>query len=481
MLPNGSSNINPEELVRTHEQAVEFLHRRINYERLSGADFSGTEFKLDRMREFLRRLQEPQRNIPAVHITGTKGKGSTAAMVASVLRCAGYRTGLFTSPHLTSFEERMLVDGQPPDPEAMRQLVQRVVPVVAELDRLPVPMSPTFFELLTALAWLYYQQREVQLAVMEVGLGGRLDATNVCEPEATAITTISRDHTRQLGSRVEQIAWEKSGIAKPGVPMVVGRLSSDALDVVRRHCAEIGAPVVALGHDYGYTFESVTQTASSRTAAMAEPCVSLGSELPVVAWCTVTTCRGVTRRIPLTLWGEHQAHNAAVAVQLLELLAERGWNVTPAAYEQGFSQLRWPGRIEVVRRSPVTLLDTAHNWAAARALVETLQSQFPARRRLLVFAATRDKDVAGMLRQLLPVFDTVVLTQYQASPRRMPVGELASLARSLTNRPLHVVADSISAWKLVERWATPADCVCITGSFYIAAELRDIILESRVG
>jgi dihydrofolate synthase/folylpolyglutamate synthase len=441
-----------------YEQAIEYLFSRVNFERLAGTLYSADDFKLDRMREFLRRLGDPHECIPAVHIAGTKGKGSTAAFLSSILTTAGVRTGLFTSPHISAFEERLAVDGVHPTESELAALVNSVSEVVSTLDETPGRMSPTYFEIATALAWKYFRQRDAEMAVLEVGMGGRLDATNVCRPAVTLITTISRDHTRHLGSRIDQIAREKAGIVKPGIPLVSGVTAPEARKVIAEVCGEQGAPLRQLGQDFDFRYHPPGQD----TGALV----------------TVHTPRETWPELPLPLLGEHQAANAAVAIAALEVLVDQGWDVTPQAVRYGLRRVRWPGRIEIVGRRPTVIIDAAHNWAAVAALLKTLDESCPARRRVLIFAATRDKDVCGMLRQLLPRFDTVVLTTFQNNPRNVPIEELQRLARMLGDQPLHTASDPASAWKLARRLVGPADLICITGSFFIAAELRELILDT---
>lgn len=446
-------------VAESYEQAIEYLFGRVNFERLSGTAYSADDFKLDRMREFLRRLGDPHETLPVVHIAGTKGKGSTAACIASVLQQAGYRTGLFTSPHISAFEERMAVDGVSPSQVQLARLVAAVAEVATSLDKMPGRMSPTYFEIATALAWLYFREQGAEIAVLEVGMGGRLDSTNLCRPLVSIITTISRDHTRQLGSRLEQIATEKAGIIKQHVPVVSGVTAPEAKAVIVETCLRQQAPLWQLGEEIGYRYLAPQPTRSSR--------------------CTVRTPRRETAELPLVLVGEHQAANASLAVAAIDRLVERGWHVPDDAIERGLGALRWPGRIEVLRREPTVIIDAAHNWAAVRALVQTLDESFPARCRVLVFAATRDKDVTGMLRQLLARFDTVILTSFQNNPRNVPVEELERLTRQLSERPVHVAGDPTSAWKLARRLAGAEDLICITGSFFIAAELRELIVDAR--
>jgi len=453
------------ESVENYEQAIEYLFGRINYERLSSTAYSASDFKLDRMRELLHRLGDPQERISAVHITGTKGKGSTAALVSAVLSAAGYRTGLFTSPHISAFEERMAVDGVLPSPAQIVDLVNRVAAVVAELDLLPGPMSPTYFEITTAMAWLYFAQQGAQVVVLEVGLGGRLDATNVCRPEVTVITTISRDHTKLLGTRRDQIAREKAGIAKPGVPMVCGVLDAPVQQVIAEACAEQGAPLLQLEHDFGYRVQAVGHAATPG-----------GDEIEV--W--LPGGRRLAATVPLI--GAHQAHNGAVALAVIDQLERRGWLIPENAVHAGWQRLHWPARIEVMGRRPTVIVDAAHNWAAITALLGTLDQRFAARRRILVFAGTKDKDVSGMLRQLLPRFDTVILTACQNNPRGATVESLGRMVRGICATSVHLTPDPVAAWKLARRFAGPEDLICVTGSFFLTAELRDLIADdSRTG
>jgi dihydrofolate synthase/folylpolyglutamate synthase len=447
-----------------YEQAIEFMFSRVNYERLAAHQYSADDFKLDRMREFLRRLGDPQEAIPAVHIAGTKGKGSTAAMTAQVLSAAGLSTALFTSPHISAFEERMAVDGVLPDQDHLARLVADVSSVVAELDKTPGLMSPTYFEIATALAWLYFREKRAEIAVLEVGMGGRLDATNVCRPAVTVITTISRDHTRHLGSRLDQIAREKAGIVKPRVPVVSGVTGEPARAVIADVCRANSSPLYELGRDFDCQYEPAT--------------IGPGPEACSGGTVTVRTPRMTRRNLLLPLVGEHQARNLALAVAALERLQEQGWPIGDDAIAAGLETLRWPGRIEVVGRSPAVVIDAAHNWEAVSALLKTLDESFRARRRVLVFAATRDKDVLGMLRQLLPKFDSVIVTCFQNNPRHVPVETLVRMIQNLSDQPLHAAADPASAWKLACRFAGPDDLICVTGSFFIAAELREMIVNA---
>jgi dihydrofolate synthase/folylpolyglutamate synthase len=455
--------------LESYEQALEFLYRRVNFERMAGAQYGAGDFKLDRMRALLERLGNPHLGFPVVHLAGTKGKGSTAAMIAAMLSAAGLRAGLFTSPHISAFEERMSVGGVVPSAGQLVELMNAVVPAVNQLDALTGAMAPTYFEITTALAWLYFRQAQAEIAVLEVGMGGRLDATNLCAPVVCVITSISRDHTRQLGSRIEQIAQEKAGIIKPGVPVVSGVADPAAREVIARVCSAQGATLAELDQDFHVHEVTAPLPCASELPARQSEAGSIDVHTPRRKWLG----------LPLPLIGSHQARNAALAVAAVENLIAQGYQISEGAVREGLSNLRWPGRIEMLARRPTVIVDAAHNWAAIKALVNTLEQCFAGHhRRLLIFAATRDKDVHGMLRLLLPSFECVILTAFQNNPRAVPVTELARLARSMTAQPLHVSTDAASAWKLARRLAGPNDLVCVTGSFFIAAELRELILDA---
>ena len=454
--------------MRTYEQAVDYLYGRINFERAAAGSYSARDFKLERMRRLLELLGDPHERLAVAHVAGTKGKGSTSAMLAEILEAAGYCVGLFTSPHLSAFEERMTVDGAPPDAETVVELVERVAGPVALLDRMPGGMGPTFFEIATALGWLYFAQRGAQIAVLEVGLGGRLDATNVCRPETTVITSISRDHTALLGSTLAEIAAEKAGIVKRGVPTVSGVIEDEPRNVIIETCAAHSSPLYELGRELLYV-DRRTDGVPLCGRSPADRTAAVDIATPWREW----------QGIPVTLAGEHQAANAALALGAAGVLKTRGWNIPDEAVFAGMANVCWPLRIEVMSQRPTVVVDSAHNGASMAALLKTLPALGPARRRILVFAASRDKDVAGLLSQVLPAFDTVILTQFQNNPRAMPLTELLRLSSSIASLPVHAAADPAAAWKLATRLARPDDLICVTGSFFLAAQAREMIVDEQ--
>jgi dihydrofolate synthase/folylpolyglutamate synthase len=455
---------------RTYEQAIDFLFGRINYERVAGVAYCADDGKLERMRRLLALLDHPDERLPVVHIAGTKGKGSTSVMAAGILSAAGYRTGLFTSPHVAAFEERMVVDGQQPIPDHFVDLVNRLVGPVARMDAGSAGGGPTYFELATALAWLYFLDQKAEIAVLEVGLGGRLDATNICRPMVGVITNISRDHTNVLGGSVAQIAAEKAGIVKPGIPLISGVASGPAGDVVQQVCRRQDSPLFRLGSEIEWRPSQNGEHASKRTG-FADGHAKIDVETP---W-------GCADNVPVSLLGTHQGANAALAVAAARLLTTRSLEIPLRAIYDGMAAVRWPARIEVVATSPIVVVDAAHNWASTQALVDTLDDHFPDRRRILVFAGTKDKDVSGLLRLLVPRFDTVILTQYHTNPRAVPAEELLALVQATSLRSCHLAPDSAAAWKMARRLAAPDDLVCVTGSFFIATEVRTMLLAQQAG
>jgi dihydrofolate synthase/folylpolyglutamate synthase len=380
-------------------------------------------------------------------------------MLAAILAQAGYRTGLFTSPHLCGVEERIQVNAQPINTEELTVLLQEVRAV---LQSAPAGLTPTFFEVATALGFLHFRRRRVDVAVLEVGLGGRFDSTNVCWPKVALITSISLDHTQQLGNTLASIAREKAGIIKRDRPTVSGVTVPEARAVIETTARERRSSLRQLGVDFHYDYTPGRVTAAGRC-------------LPRVQ---VHTAQGRWPALELGLLGEHQAANAAVVISCVEALRAEGWHISTAAVAAGLARVYWPARLEVVRQQPLVVLDCAHNVASVEALVATLHSTFPPARRWLIFAASSDKDLAGMLRVLAPHFTHAFLTRYSSSTRGMPPGELASLVRRTTDLPHTVCATAREAWQAALGQAGPDDLICVTGSVFLAGELRPVLFET---
>jgi dihydrofolate synthase/folylpolyglutamate synthase len=449
------------------DQAMAWWYGRINYEHLSPRT---SDLKLDRMRALLGLLGNPHERLRIVHVAGSKGKGSTSAMLASILRRAGYRTGLFTSPHLVRVEERIQIDGTPIDDGELAALLYEVKREVDELDGQTAGHPVTFFEVVTAVGLLHFVQRRVEAAVLEVGLGGRFDSTNVCNPLVALITSISLDHTQLLGNDLASIALEKAGIVKRRRPTISGVLNPEARTVIENICQERHSPLTQLGTDILFDYQPGRVTSDS----LAAPRVR------------VTTRSGAWPELELALHGEHQAANAALAVACVEHLRGLGWHIDNASVASGLSSVVWPARLEVVSRRPLVILDCAHNVASAVALVDTLRQTCPAhwgvpgsRQRLLVFAASGDKDIPGILRVLAPHFSHVFLTRYAGSLRCTPPEQLAAILEREAPVPHTVCPSALDAWRTACSQAEPSALLCVTGSVFLAGELRPHMLGEQ--
>src|SRR5579875_2417475 len=378
------------------EQARAWWYGLINFEqRTPRAD----DLKLEHMRRLLAQLGNPHQRLRIVHIAGSKGKGSTAAMLASILQQAGYRTGLFTSPHLCRVEERFQVDGQAIHTTELTTLLDEIR-LASRLAPAP-PVPYTFFEVATAAGFLHFVRRRVEAAVLEVGLGGRLDSTNVCQPIVSIITSISFDHTNLLGDRLASIAAEKGGIIKSGHPVISGATVPEARAVIEHISRERRAHLRQLGVDFRYQYVPGRVTAAQTQRSRL----------------TVATEHRRWPEFELNLLGDHQAANAAVAVACVETLQSVGFRLPDAAVAAGLAEVSWPARLEVVARKPLIVLDCAHNVASALALVRTLQASFPPARRLLIFAGSSYQDLAGIFRVLSPHFVYLFVTRYTDNPR----------------------------------------------------------------
>ncbi len=470
------------------ENALQFLFGRIDYERATAVPYRKREFKLDRMRELLRRLGNPQQDMPIVHVAGTKGKGSTAAMLAAVLSAAGYRTGVFSSPHLERIEERMAVDCRHCSSEELVELVELIRPAAEAMDRRasaagPDEIGPTYFELTTAMALVHFDRCKVAAAVLEVGLGGRLDSTNVCRPCVAVITNISLDHTKQLGETTASIAREKAGIIKPGVPVVSGVTQDEPREVVREVCRRLGCRLVELGVDFQFDYRPPRHLEREPDAGRLDfrksstvkprPVVAVDSNYRLVAERSATNGRGfASSDLSLGMPGRHQAANAAVALAVAAELQRQGWTIPENAIRAGIATASVPARVEVLGRRPAIVLDSAHNPASIDALLEVLDESFSVSRRLLLFATTQEKDIRGMLKRLTGRFDEVIFTRYTNNPRAVPPEKLLAVAAELGRQEPIVCTEPSDAFEEVRRRAKPEDLICITGSFFIAAELR---------
>lgn len=475
-------------LPTNRDQAVRYLYDRINYERKIHVPYSERNFKLDRMRRLAERLGNPQDQLRIVHIAGTKGKGSTSTMLASILTASGKKTGLFTSPHLQRLEERIVIDGEEIPGDRLTAIVAAMIPVIESLESDdPVDNRPTFFEIVTAIAFTHFHQQKVDHVVLEVGLGGRLDSSNICNPELCVITEIGLDHTRQLGDTLEKIAAEKAGIIKPGVPVVSGVTRPAPANVIRNRAKELGCDIFMSGDDYRFTChpaEAIGQSTATDLGSTQRP-----SEKMDFNW--DTTPEGIhtaLNDVDIAMMGQHQAANAAMAIAAANVLQSQGLELTESQLRRGLASATCRGRVELVARSPAVILDVGHNEASIRALTETLASHFPQdpADRVVVFATTRGKNVEAMLRILLPWCGQLIVTKYQNNPRGCSIGSITRIAEHLVYELLFS-SDSLNslakvsscdqptdAWKAAMEHSTKDSLICITGSFFLAAELESL-------
>jgi dihydrofolate synthase/folylpolyglutamate synthase len=428
---------------------LEWLDQRTNFERVTPRASPGRTFGLTGVRRLLAEVGVPQERFPVAHVAGTKGKGSTVAMLAAILQAAGHRTGRYMSPHVHAIEERICVDGKPIGVADLVAAFSAVIPAVEALDRIAARrrrLGPTWFEVVTAAAFVHF-------AHVETGLGGRLDATNVCRPEVTVITSISLDHMALLGPTVARIAAEKAGIIKRGCPVVSGAVDSAAARVIAATASRRRAPLLQLGRDFH---------ANHLPAARHPGTVDV--EFPA----------GVHRRYRLGMAGRHQADNAALAVVAAAELDRRGIVVPERAIATALASVRLPARIETVAKRPLVIVDAAHNVASMEALVGALAAELrPGRRRALVFAASRDKQVEQMLATAAGHFDQVIVTSYATNPRAAPVDRLVAACR-LARLPQPAVAEGpAESLRLARSLVGRNGIVVVAGSFFLAAEIRD--------
>ncbi len=429
-----------------YEQSLEYLYGLIGSRTASPAQY--TPLKLERMRRLCALVGDPQRRLRTVLVAGTKGKGSTSAMLASIAQAAGLRVGLYTKPHLEEFRERMRVDGELIPPATLAGLVEEVRAAVALGEGGP-GWPPTYFEVSAALALLHFARSEVDLAVVEVGIGGRLDATNVADPILSVITTVGYDHTDLLGPTLRQIAMEDVGIIRPGGTVVTVPQLAVPAEVIESASEALGATLIRVGRDVRY------RTLRSSLA---------GTHI------TVTGRRGRYRDLTVPLLGRHQALNAAAAVAAAEALDRVGARVTEETIRAGLAGLSWPARIELVRRNPMVIVDVAHNPVSFRALRAVLDETFSGRRLVLVMGVIGTKDLAGIVRTIAPRAAVLVATRAH-DDRALPAGEVAAAFRGQVPE-LHVIEEPADAFDFALGLAGGEDVVCAAGSFHVAGPVR---------
>jgi dihydrofolate synthase/folylpolyglutamate synthase len=435
-----------------YDGALDYLYSFVDYSLKHISELAKADFNLDRMVALMEELGNPQERYAILHVAGTKGKGSVCALAAAALTGAGYKTGLYTSPHLVEYVERVQVDAEPITHAELVQLVEAVKPAVARIPKL------TTFEITTAIGLLAFQRAGVNAAVVEVGLGGRLDATNIVTPRVSAITSLSYDHTLVLGDTLAKIAGEKAGIIKRGVPVVSAPQKAEALEVLEHKAGGQNARLTLVGRDVA--FESVAHSLDGQRISL----------WPAGRYLAEASVRPAAIEVEIPLLGPRQVENAAVATAALWELVAQGLDIPNAAIQKGFAQVQWPGRFEVMRRDPPVVIDSAHNRDSASHLRQALDVYFPGQPVILLFSALEDKDISGMLEELRPRAERVVATRVD-HPRAPAVEWIAEQVRQ-AGIPAEGVTPARAALERALQLAGKRAVVLVAGSVAFAGEMR---------
>jgi dihydrofolate synthase / folylpolyglutamate synthase len=436
----------------TFAEALSYLDSFINYERQARVAYTREAFDLTEFERFLARLDDPHRRLQTVVVAGTKGKGSTAAMLASIAQASGLKVGLYTSPHLCSIRERLRVNGEMVSEEVFAELVDDLMPHIEAAGMAGVRRFRTFFEILTAMALVHFQRVGVNLAVLEVGMGGRLDATNVAVPLVSVITSISFDHTEVLGDTIPKIAREKAGIIKPHGLAVVAPQRPEALMVIRDVCLAQGARLIDVARELRWRPLSYGWDGS------------------------VFDLDGTVRsypRLEIPLAGPHQLLNAAAAIATAEQLQAQSLPISVDGIRQGVKQVQWEGRLETVSRQPWIVLDGAHNRDSARCLREALTTCFRYRRLILVLGISANKNLEGIIEELAPSAAVIVATR-AIVPRAAPPQRVADLAAKWSD---HIIVEEETPRALAQAIAEtrPDDLLLVTGSLYLVGDAKRLL------
>ena len=428
-----------------YQQAEDYIFSYTDYEK-APMPHDPAFYDLRRVEELLTRLGNPHLAARSVHIAGTKGKGSVAAMVASALSVSGYTTGLYTSPHLHIWRERMRVNGGPISEEEFVALVEKLKPEVEAVNRKATYGQLTTFELLTALGFAFFKRKGAEFQVLEVGMGGTFDATNVITPEVGIITSISLDHTEVLGNSLAEVAGEKAGIIKPGSIVVTSPQPDEVARVIEEACLNRGAELIRVGSDVTWRslgFDSDRQSLQVKG-------------------------RLNDYKLSIPLLGQYQLENAAVAVAALEVLAEKGFKISRDSIVNGLAKVNWPGRLQILSRHPLLVVDGAHNPDSAQKLKQSLEQYFNFDRAILVIGVSCDKDIAGIVSELAPLFGKVIVTRSRHPRAMAPPPIVAEFARH--GAEVEVAEDVSTALTLALGMAGARDLVCVAGSLFVVGE-----------
>ena len=487
---------------QSYEEAQAFLYKAIDYEKLISYQYNSSTFSLDRMVKMLEYVGNPHKRFPSIHITGTKGKGSTSIMMSTILKRAGLTTGLFTSPHLIDLKERIQINHQNISEDEFASNLNELRPYIQNLRDTDPSASPTFFEILTAVAMLYFKKKQVDMAVLEVGLGGRLDSTNVVIPQVSVITNVGLDHTAILGNTLSSIAYEKAGIIKQGVPVVSAIEDSEALSVIEKTCKEKDARLYLLGRDiWVEEVQSIHENKSELYRHSHPTILDFGlrnadlSPNPKVRnqkseiqnpkserglLCTIKTWRHTYPDIFLPLIGAHQAKNCALALGALEIMREQGTiSVDDETIRDSLSQVHCPARVEVIGKNPLIILDYAHTVDSMRFLRRSLLENFKFHKLILILGFAQDKDLDNILKEIVSIGDSIIVTRSK-NPRAAAPEDLYQRIERLCGKQPEITDNTQDAVTAAKQMASKEDLICVTGSAYVAGEAMQALNMSIV-
>ena len=439
-----------------YQQAQDYILSFTDYEKIPGIAYTAANYDLRRMDKLLQPLGNPHLGTRTVHIAGTKGKGSTAAMISQVLISAGYRTGLYTSPHLYTIRERIRINGTLISETDFAALVTEIKPIVEMVNKEAAFGELTTFEILTGVMFAHFKKNRVDFQVLEVGLGGRLDATNIVNPDVCVITSISLDHTEILGNTISKIAFEKAGIIKPGCIVVASPQVEEATKVIDQVCRQQRVRLIQVGKDI--TWHKVNSDLCSQTMVV----------------------RNKNRDYCLTipLLGDHQLENAATAIAALDALVSLGVKIPPDDIVQGLGQVSWPGRLQIISREPMLVVDGAHNAYSMQKLVEAVKKSFRYSKCLVIFGTSCDKDIAGMAQELKWLTDRIIITSSH-HPRAASTSTLSDQFDRLDIRVM--LAENVAeALSLALSLAEKPELILVTGSLFVVAEAIDYVTRAGI-
>lgn len=444
-----------------YQEALDYLYTFIDYSMTRNMRYTEDKFNLDRMHKFMELFDNPHKKYPVIHVAGTKGKGSTSALIAHALYEEGYKVGFYTSPHLHDFCERIQVDFNPMKHEDMVTIVDSMkskIPFVAEI---------TTFELMTAMAFIYFMNMNVDYAVIEVGLGGRLDATNVVSPLISVITSLSLDHINVLGDTLAKIAYEKGGIIKNNTPVVVAPQKDEAILVLKKIAKERTSPLFQVGKDFLYAQAAKSLNGQNFFVWPKEDQIAVNAFIESAGredW--------EPTKFHIPLLGFHQVQNAATAFTTLTVLRQNGLRISDGSIRKGFANVIWPGRFEVINRRPFIVIDSAHNRESALRLRSAVDDYFPGIPVVLVFGASEDKDIDGMLVELLPRVKIVITTK-SIHPRAISPEDLVVKVNQMGVRAIPTQSLE-EAFDQALKLAGKENLILVAGSIFVAGGMRDV-------